>query len=62
MADLYSNKSSAVPAVTHRTYSDDGLPWPNRKADFVATLVPFLVRAPPAPGYQNEHGVDENAF
>lgn len=44
MADSYSNDTLRVPpVVTHRTYSDDGLSWPNRKADFVGALVPFLV-------------------
>lgn len=47
MVDLLpGNQSSVVSApVAHRTYSDDGLSWPNRKADFVGFLVPFLVRA-----------------
>lgn len=46
MTDLAGNQSSVLSApVTHRTYSDDGLSWPNRKADFVGTLVPLLVRA-----------------
>ncbi|KAG8162485.1 hypothetical protein KVR01_008250 [Diaporthe batatas] len=43
MADLYSNDSFTVPAASHRTYSDNGLSWPNRKADFIGTLVPFMV-------------------
>lgn len=48
MADLYSNDTFTVPAATHRTYSDDGLSWPNRKADFIGTLVPFMVCPSPA--------------
>lgn len=48
MADTLGNQSSVAlsPAPLHRTYSDDGLSWPNRKSDFVGTLVPFLVREP----------------
>lgn len=47
MVDLLpGNQSSVVSApVAHRIYSDDGLSWPNRKADFVGFLVPFLVCA-----------------
>lgn len=47
MADSAGNQSSvAVPAPAdgHRTYSDDGLSWPNRKFDFIGVLVPFMVR------------------
>lgn len=46
MADLAGNQSSVAPAPAagHRTYSDDGLPWPNRKSDFIGVLVPFMVR------------------
>lgn len=46
MADMLGNETLvASPAADHRTYSDDGLSWPNRKSDFVGTLVPFLVLA-----------------
>lgn len=49
MADMLGNQSSVAPApAAHRTYSDDGLSWPNRKSDFIGTLVPFMVCALPA--------------
>lgn len=52
MAEMLGNET-LVPsssAAEHRTYSDDGLSWPNRKSGFVGTLVPFLVRVCRHPG------------
>ncbi|POS76514.1 hypothetical protein DHEL01_v205084 [Diaporthe helianthi] len=43
MAASYSNDNLTVPAATEHSYSDDGLSWPNRKADFIGTVVPFMV-------------------
>lgn len=55
MADMMGNQTSVVSApVTHRTYSDDGLSWPNRKSDFVGLLVPFLVCACRLPGIRSK--------
>ncbi|KAI7777789.1 hypothetical protein LA080_003066 [Diaporthe eres] len=47
MADMLGNETlvPASSAADHRTYSDDGLSWPNRKSDFVGTLVSLLVLA-----------------
>lgn len=61
MADMMGNQSSVVSApVTHRTYSDDGLSWPNRKSDFVGLLVPFLVCACRPPRHPFKAGADGN--